>query len=185
MIVLRIGVLLCVVSVVLCTPNDVHPYHDALLHRNFAELQSLVSQKAPGINDLSEKGDAPLHVACLHGELESVRVLIEGGADATVVSTRWGTPLHAAAFQGRYEIVRFLIEKVGVSANLEYKGYTALHYACMGHEQRHAMTVHTLIELGVDHLTPAKKNSKTCRGLTSNHWTLDYLRTLSGFKEEL
>jgi ankyrin repeat protein len=57
--------------------------------------------------------------------------------------------MHGAGFQGRSEIATALAE-AGVDPSSRHKdGYTPIHRACWGGEQRHADTVTALLELGV------------------------------------
>eukprot|EP00282_Hemiselmis_andersenii_P023374 CAMPEP_0172023740 /NCGR_PEP_ID=MMETSP1041-20130122/14946_1 /TAXON_ID=464988 /ORGANISM="Hemiselmis andersenii, Strain CCMP439" /LENGTH=61 /DNA_ID=CAMNT_0012679231 /DNA_START=135 /DNA_END=316 /DNA_ORIENTATION=- len=56
----------------------------------------------------------PLHYACIHGNLECVRELLElGGNVHEKGGVRGATPLHVAATNGRIECVRELLERGG------------------------------------------------------------------------
>lgn len=54
-------------------------------------------------------GVAPLHMACVSGHHEVVRLLIQEAADANQTTTNGDTPLHIAAFNGQFEVVRSLL----------------------------------------------------------------------------
>jgi GNAT superfamily N-acetyltransferase len=52
---------------------------------------------------------APLHLAADRGDIELVRVLLAGGADAEVAEGGGATPLHFAAWRGDPEVTRLLL----------------------------------------------------------------------------
>jgi hypothetical protein len=55
-------------------------------------------------------GVAPLHMACVSGHHEVVRLLIQEAADANKTTTDGDTPMHIAAFNGQLEVVRLLLD---------------------------------------------------------------------------
>ena len=74
------------------------------------------------INVWDSDGWAPLHIACLHGYADLVRLLIEKGADANVrTMNEWvHTPLHIACRYNGVPAVRLLLEK-GADPNVRDK----------------------------------------------------------------
>ena len=77
-------------------------------------LASLVEEMALTVafdwNAQSESGHSGLYLACLSGQQNAVRILLDRGADANASGGRLGTPLHAACFEGFTDIVLLLIE---------------------------------------------------------------------------
>lgn len=57
--------------------------------------QVLCSSQCPGVNELNATGEAPLHVACRLGRVESLKALLKGGARCDVLGGR-GYPIHMA-----------------------------------------------------------------------------------------
>jgi len=57
----------------------------------------------------------PLMVAAAFGHVDTVRVLLDAGADVNAKDLTGWTPLHAAAFKGNLEIVRLLLERGAVA----------------------------------------------------------------------
>ena len=59
------------------------------------------------------------------------------------------TPMHGAGFQGRAEIAKLLIAHGLDPSDRHSDGFTPIHRACWGREQRHADTVRVLLKAGV------------------------------------
>ena len=60
----------------------------------------------------NEKGETPLHSACIDGRLATVRDLVETrGHPLNVEDNAGWLPLHDACNCGNLEIVRFLVER--------------------------------------------------------------------------
>jgi ankyrin repeat protein len=65
------------------------------------------------------------------GRLESVRLLLDGGADPDPASSDGTTPLMAAAASGHLKVMRLLLERgAAVDAAHAGSGGTAFHHAC-------------------------------------------------------
>lgn len=57
--------------------------------------QVLCSQLCPGVNELNQDGETPLHVACRLEKTETARVLLGGGARSDIIGGS-GYPIHTA-----------------------------------------------------------------------------------------
>lgn len=76
-------------------------------------------------------GDNPLHLACRHGWLDIVRLLIEDkNSDPNVRDCGKQTPLHYASRYGHEDIVRYLILKGCDATVVDGSKWTPLHSAC-------------------------------------------------------
>lgn len=60
-------------------------------------------------------GTHALMVAAAFGHVDTVRVLIDTGADVNAQDLTGWTPLHAAAFKGNLQIVRLLLERGAIA----------------------------------------------------------------------
>jgi ankyrin repeat protein len=120
----------------------------AVKSNNVARVKELI-QQGVNVNTLDTNGDAPLIQAAYEGYTEIVRLLLEAGADVSVVDPGMkATALHAAAYAGRTEAAKLLIAyKVDIDKQGPYNGYTALHDALW---QNHVETAKVLIEAGAN-----------------------------------
>lgn len=62
------------------------------------------------VDSRDQKGRTPLHLAAEKGNIRSVRVLVEGGADRNARCNDGRTPLHRAAATGDRRMVEMLLE---------------------------------------------------------------------------
>ena len=98
-------------------------------------------------HDVGYKSTA-LHVACAKRDVETVKLLIDHGAEVNLKSINGWVPLIDASIRGRTDIVRLLLDH-GADVNLQAdtSGQTAPHHACW---YGHTETVQVLLERGAD-----------------------------------
>lgn len=109
-----------------CTPLLVAVSHNASI--NIVKL--FIEKKVDlNVHDLAH-GYTPLHWAALHNNAETLKCLLEAGADEQCVSLYGDTPLHVAASKGCVEAARCLLQ-AGCDVNIlnTHNGKTALHSA--------------------------------------------------------
>jgi len=97
-----------------------------------------------GMQDANDEYTA-LHQAAKNGHADTVRVLVELGADVNVRDNDGWTALQRAAVQGHVDTVRVLVE-LGADVNIT-NGWAALHLAAA---EQDADTMRVLVELGAD-----------------------------------
>ncbi|CAK8682660.1 unnamed protein product [Clavelina lepadiformis] len=68
------------------------------------------------VNKRNERGETPLHLATIRGELPLIMDLIKQGADINVQDYAGWTPLHEACNHGFHDIAKFLLE-AGATVN--------------------------------------------------------------------
>ncbi|GFF93300.1 hypothetical protein IFM60648_10038 [Aspergillus lentulus] len=91
------------VNIVEAGPTQRNALHIAAA---FNQYRSIVPLLRAGVN----KGFTPLHVACIVGDAEVVRVLLEEGRDdPNTRDTHRNAPLHVAAVNRRVNIARILL----------------------------------------------------------------------------
>jgi ankyrin repeat protein len=106
------------------------------------------------IEDRSDDGYTPLHMAAYFGRLEVARLLLERGADRNPVSSNDSrvTPLHSAV-SARHRDLAGLLLALGASANAVQKGgSTPLHTAAHNGDEA---IVDLLLLRGADPTRPA------------------------------
>jgi hypothetical protein len=64
------------------------------------------------INAVNEAGNTPLHWAALNGHLESVKVLIQSGADVTIINQAGHDAVFEAEINDKKEVVDWLLGAV-------------------------------------------------------------------------
>ncbi|XP_044269479.1 ankyrin repeat domain-containing protein 12 isoform X1 [Tribolium madens] len=97
--------------------------------------------------DRNERGETPLHLAAIKGDVEQVCKLLAHRADPNATDFAGWTPLHEACNHGWYEVAFRLVQ---AGANVNAKGHendTPLHDAAMN---GHIKLVKLLVERGAD-----------------------------------
>lgn len=96
------------------------------------ELIQEILRFPESINDRDVTGNIAIHVACEYNKAESVKILIENGADKELYSEKVSglTPLQVCAQYGSLECAAVLLD-MGADINKQDPyGWTALHFAC-------------------------------------------------------
>ncbi|XP_049983620.1 DNA-binding protein RFXANK isoform X2 [Alexandromys fortis] len=104
------------------------------------------------INKPDERGFTPLIWASAFGEIETVRFLLEWGADPHILAKERESALSLASMGGYTDIVRLLLDR-DVDINIyDWNGGTPLLYAVRGN---HVKCVEALLARGADLTTEA------------------------------
>ncbi len=129
------------------------PLHWAV--QDSAKVTLLLSRGAE-VNTKQIEGRTPLFLAAsMGGNQQTVKLLLEHGADPTLPTANGQTPLMAAAARGNLELVRLLVDrKVDVNAK-NGAGDTALMFAASSGSAR---IVALLLERGADARVRSKRN---------------------------
>jgi ankyrin repeat protein len=103
--------------------------------------------KLPTIEKYTEKFDAltkavQLHAAANNGEVESVKMLLEGGADVNSKNIVGETPVQVAARMGHDGIIDILLERGASINSTNNSGETALHIVA---QTNHVSTLERLL----------------------------------------
>jgi ankyrin repeat protein len=130
-----------------------------LLERGANPNMQLFFQPANLAGNTNTRGSTPLIRAANNGDAEMVKLLLEHGADASVMMADRQTPIHAvlagrSSEQQAVELIRIL-HKAGADVNVvalvnhpqEIRGGTALHYAV---RKRQKEVIKLLASLGID-----------------------------------
>lgn len=109
--------------------------HFAAMFDKPAVIKYLVEERRAAVNSQNDRGETPLHKACLAGHHAAVEMLISLGADASIVSTQYQlSPLHwLFTFEEQYidKIAQLLVSKgkadVGAIVACEKVGAIEMH----------------------------------------------------------
>ncbi|XP_058148721.1 DNA-binding protein RFXANK isoform X2 [Dasypus novemcinctus] len=104
------------------------------------------------INKADERGFTPLIWAAAFGEIETVRLLLEWGADPHILGKERESALSLASTGGYTDIVGLLLERDVDINTYDWNGGTPLLYAVRGN---HVKCVEALLARGADLTTEA------------------------------
>ena len=84
----------------------------------------------------SSNGETAMHMAALHADPETARLLIEKGAPVDTANRDGESPAYWAALSGSIAVLKALVEKGASLSRTDLKGNTLLHAAADdGHEE--------------------------------------------------
>jgi len=127
-------------------PDGMSALHWAVFHKRTELVQQLLSASAP-VDARTHYDVTPLSIACMQGDVASVKLLAVAGADVNLALPGGETPLMTASRNGNAEVVGTLL-KYGANVDAaERKGQTALMWASA---EGNADAVQVLIEAGAD-----------------------------------
>ncbi|KAJ3101751.1 hypothetical protein HDU97_001101 [Phlyctochytrium planicorne] len=111
------------------------------------QVEDLVSEGADVNLAEGKDGWRPMHFAALNGHVETLKFLIDQGADANAVDFKGMTPMHVAAVNGRTAFIRELAGRGGAVNGADNHGRQPLHLAVQG---RRLDPILALIEVKAD-----------------------------------
>ncbi|ERE91163.1 DNA-binding protein RFXANK-like isoform 2 [Cricetulus griseus] len=159
-----------VLSLFPCTPEALNPEADASapsLQGSFLKHSTTLTNRQRGnevsalpatldcdnlINKPDERGFTPLIWASAFGEIETVRFLLDWGADPHILAKERESALSLASMGGYTDIVRLLLEQDVDINTYDWNGGTPLLYAVRGN---HVKCVEALLARGADLTTEA------------------------------
>lgn len=103
---------------------------DVARQGNAFMLERLLDKGLP-VNLRNHKGDTLLMLACYHGHLSAVQVLLRFKADPEIRNDNGQSPIAGAAFKGDLAVVQALVEAGAQVEGASTDGRTALMMAAM------------------------------------------------------
>ncbi|ARJ22484.1 ankyrin repeat domain-containing protein [Bacillus mycoides] len=129
----------------------------AVIRGEKEKVVEIINTDPSVVNEFSEDGWTPLHLAAYFGQKELASFLLEQGADIHIraKNENENTPLQAAIANKQSELVAFLIEKGSDVNAVQSGGWTGLHEATLlGNEE----IIILLLENGANKMI--KKNDR-------------------------
>lgn len=121
------------------------PWFAAVMSDSPEALEVMLRLESVDLNQLRYRGQSPLHISAKQGDLKTLRVLIDHGADVETRDDDGMTPLIRAVASDRSEVVRLLIANSADVRVMLTGGETLLHMAV---QQASAPLTQVLLEDG-------------------------------------
>lgn len=122
--------------------NDWTPLHLASLHGR-AEVVPHLLKRGANVNQITRDGDTPLMVTAYgQGDIRVARLLVESGANVTIMNINGWSAMTMASSRGNLQVVWFLWKK---NAHVNHAGVPPLHAAS---EYGHENVTRMLLEMG-------------------------------------
>jgi ankyrin repeat protein len=170
----------------ICSASDDNEIFEGVQKDDTTAIKSAVKNDPSTLESITLGGQTPLIHAVLFGKLESVKTLLDLGANTAATEADGYNVLHAAGFQGRSEILEVLLQHfanqkeaggfvLNPSTDKHEDGYYPIHRSCWGLEPRHTETVKVFLTNNVP-LEISADNGKTCEEMTNNEGTKMLIR---------
>uniref|UniRef100_A0AAY4EIK6 BARD1 protein n=1 Tax=Denticeps clupeoides TaxID=299321 RepID=A0AAY4EIK6_9TELE len=126
-------------------PSPATPRTPAQASESPALVLQSPRQSSPAFMKRNHKGETPLHLAAIKGDVEAVRSLLEQGADPNLKDNAGWTPLHEACNHGHLSVVETLLSGGALLNTPGYENDSPLHDAV---KNGHAAIAKLLLEQG-------------------------------------
>jgi ankyrin repeat protein len=137
------------------------PIHDAARKGDVKKIKALLQSDPKLVSSVDSRGDTPLHLAALHGEVACAQALLDAGADINAKNhdAPYTPAEYGAVFSGSNHVDPvILLDAKGFDTQNNQNGYTPLHLAMFS--IRHKEMVTLLLSKGAD------VNAKAASGAT-------------------
>lgn len=111
--------------------DSILPIYTAAEYGRDEIVKAILDQDREQVNVTQSHGLTPLHVASFMGRLQTVKILLEYGAEINAKTQEGATALYYAAQENQKEILQLLLEKgADINSQRSY-GYAPLHVSAL------------------------------------------------------
>jgi hypothetical protein len=146
---------------------------------DFAKNLLLDINNVNSINVKSKEGNTAFIIACIHGHLEIVKLLIKYNININESNYRGNTGLIFAAFFGHYNIVEYLLENNVEINQINYNGENALIAAC-NNKQYNIIKLLIFAKIDINHTDNEGNNALLCSCKFENNLQIIKLLVMYG-----
>ena len=158
----------------------VEPYLTAAMYGQFGVIEQIIQDNEFDIHGVRDRDQrSALHIAASNDHIDIVKLLIERGADCTLVDSQGRTPLHSSVEKpGRCRCLEFLLSlEVDIDSG-DVDGLTVWHLAFLGGNIRALNLLRGFTEKGQPQLHLKANDGRTflhCAAQSSSKDTLVFL----------
>ena len=135
-------------------------FFDASPLENCVEI--LLKETSGCLTAQNVDGQTPLHLACVHGCVMRIKLLIENGADVNATDKAGQTPLHLAAVYGHVVVVDMLLSAGADPRKTDARGRTCLHVSASSESKTSCSKLVETLDDPKSILNAKDKEGKTC-----------------------
>ncbi|XP_020491318.2 BRCA1-associated RING domain protein 1 [Labrus bergylta] len=110
-------------------PADRHSFLAAVGKKSPGASSGWPTSGSPAVMKRNHKGETPLHLAAIKGDVEAVRELLDQGSDPNLKDNAGWTPLHEACNLGHLAVVEVLLSSGALLNTPGYENDSPLHDA--------------------------------------------------------
>lgn len=81
------------------------------LLKEYNQLTEYLGIELTDVNQKSNFGDYPIHIASVRGDMNEMKILLDNGANINAIGEHGYTALHNAVEQGHIKMVEFLLNQ--------------------------------------------------------------------------
>lgn len=123
--------------------------HDNIYYDNYEIAKYLVTERGADVNILNQFDETTLQFAIQHSTLDTVKLLVENGADITKIGNNQGIPYVFYAYKYKKEKFDYLLHKISDINMLDNNGKTLLWNACNDNDIE---TIKMLMDMGANRI---------------------------------
>jgi len=149
--------------------DEVPPLFQAVYDNNIAKIKEIVKSNSETINE-KYLGNTVLHVSIFHSDVETIKFLVENGADFTIKDDSGSSPFFEAANMAYIDAIYYFLDKGANPNEIDNEGNTPImKFTLRGGVpvDTHLEVLDRMLEAGAD-LTIKNNNGDTYYSIVKN-----------------